>query len=123
MLAPRDGLRFEPLPGRVAADPLRGCDTASSLRIVRLDAGSSRRAHRHPHSEEIVYVHAGHGTAFIDGTPHRIGPGDVVHIPVGAAHGTIPDAGEHVELICFFPHPQLSDNLEETDIELTIEEP
>lgn len=122
-VTPGHDLRFHQLPGRSSADPLCELDAASSVRIVRLEPGSTRYAHRHPHSEEVVYVRAGRGTAFVDGTPHRIGPGDVVHVEAGAPHGTIPDAGERVELVCFFPHPDLSENLDETDIELTIEEP
>ena len=122
-VTPSKDLLFNELPGRSSADPLRDRGAASSVRIVRLDPGSSRRAHRHPLSEEVVYVGSGHGTAFISGIPHRVGPGDVLHIPAGALHATIPDAGELVELVCFFPHPDLSQNLEESDIELTIEEP
>ncbi len=115
-------LRFDELPGRSSADPLRDRETVSSMRIVRLDVVSTRRAHRHPLSEEVVYVSSGHGTAFVDGTPHRIGPGDVLHVPAGAPHATIPDAGQLVELVCFFPHPRLSENLQETDIQVTAEE-
>ena len=68
-------------------------------------------------------MRAGHGTTFISGTPHRVEPGDVIHIPAGALHATVPDTGEHVELVCFFPHPDLSHNVEESETELTIEEP
>ncbi len=121
-VTPRQELQFNELPGRSSADPLQGRDSASSVRVVRLHPGSTRHAHRHPLSEEVVYVRTGHGTVFISGVPHRVGPGDLVHIPPGSLHATIPDAGELVELICFFPHPNLSANIEETEIELTIEE-
>ena len=117
-----EDLSFHELPGRSSADPLRDRGAASSVRVVRLKPGSTRRAHRHPLSEEVVYVRAGHGTAFISGIPHRVGPGDVIHVPAGALHATIPDPGELVELICFFPHPDLSANVEESETELTIEE-
>jgi quercetin dioxygenase-like cupin family protein len=115
-------LHFEALPGRASADPLRGLGAASSLRIVRLGRTPSRHAHRHPHSEEIIFVRTGSGTVVVDAVRHRVGPGDVVHIPPGAAHATIPDPGSDVELVCFFPHPELAANLEETDIAITIEE-
>ena len=121
-IVPSGELCFEQLHGRASADPLRDIDAASSLRVVLLDQAESRYAHRHPHTEEIVYVRTGRATAFVDGTPHRIGPGDVMHIPAGVPHATIPEHGERVELICFFPHPDLSQNLEATDIQLTIEE-
>ena len=45
--------------------------------------------------------------------------GDVVHIPIGAAHATIPSDGEPMRLICFFPHPHLPENIEDTDITVT----
>ncbi len=47
-----------------------------------------------------------------------MGPGDTVLVPAGVAHATIPDAGETMELVCFFPHPNLQDNLLETDIDV-----
>ncbi|HSF87032.1 MAG TPA: cupin domain-containing protein [Acidimicrobiia bacterium] len=121
-VTPGHELHFDELPGRDSADPLLGLGAASSIRIVRLHPGRTRQAHRHPHSEEIVYVRTGHGTAFLDGTPCRVAPGDVVHVPPGVPHATIPDTGELMELICFFPHPSLANNLEETDIQVSIQE-
>lgn len=76
-------------------------------------------AHRHPLTEEIVYVEAGRGAVWIDGETHRVGPGDVVHIPTASAHATIPDDDSDMRLICFFPHPVLGDNLVDTDIQVT----
>lgn len=111
-------LRFAQLPGRASADPLAAVeadvDVASSVRVVRLVRTDMRRAHVHPRSEEIVYVAAGSGTVWIDGGCERVAAGDVVHIPAGAPHATLPDAGSTVELVCFFPHPDLAANLTET---------
>lgn len=58
----------------------------------------------------------------IDGMPHQVDPGDVVHIPKGVHHATIADTGEEVELICFFPHPELTGNYQETDMHVSMEE-
>ena len=78
-----------------------------------------RRSARSAFSEEIVYVAAGEGEAWIDGQRHPVTAGDIVHIPIGAAHATIPSDGEHMRLICFFPHPHLPENIEDTDITVT----
>lgn len=111
-----DGLVFADLPGRRSADPLAHTEVASTVRIVEMEHTAGRTAHRHPHSEEIVYVAGGNGRAWIDGASHPVGPGDIVHVPAGAAHATIPDPGSTMRLVCFFPHPDLASNLEETDL-------
>ena len=116
---PESELRFADLPGRRSADPLSGLGSDASVRIVELERTEGRAAHRHPHSEEVVYVAAGTGIAWIDGTEHPLSPGTTVRIPAGAPHATIPDAGSAMRLICFFPHPDLSQNIEDTDIVLT----
>lgn len=109
---------FVALPGRRSGDPLRGVEAASSLRLSHPERTNSRRAHRHPNSEEVIYVRTGTGVVYIDGTIHQVTPGDVVHVPRGAAHATAPDEGATMELVCFFPHPNLAENIEETDIDI-----
>ena len=106
-------LAFDDLPGRRSADPLAGLDTdGMSVRVVRLEAGVRRSAHRHPHSPEVVYVAEGSGIVWLDGHRERAGTGDVVLVPTGVPHATVPDSSGML-LVCFFPHPDLSDNLEE----------
>lgn len=117
-VVPGDLLEFEELPGRRSADPMQRLDTASSVRIVRAQRVEQRLAHRHPHSEEVIYVLRGSGTVYIDGVFHDVRPRDIVHIPLGATHATIPNVGGEMELICFFPNPDLSENIEETDIDV-----
>lgn len=112
-------LRFVDLPGRRSADPLVDISSISSLRVVELGRTEGRTAHRHPHSEEVVYVEAGSGHVWIDGIQYRVRQGDVVHIPTGIPHATIPDEGAEMRLICFFPHPEVSDNIEDTGIQVT----
>jgi quercetin dioxygenase-like cupin family protein len=113
---PGDSLHFDTLPGRDSADPLAGVDAAGSARIVRLARTAGRTAHIHPHSEEVVYVRAGTGAVWIDGISTPVTEGDMVHIPRGLPHATVPDEGQDMELICFFPHPDLAANIESTDI-------
>jgi quercetin dioxygenase-like cupin family protein len=115
----RESFEFADLPGRRAADPLQDQGAASSARFVLLRRGPGRTAHRHPHSEEVIYVVAGSGYTWVDGVEHRVGPGDVVRIPAGVAHATVPDEGVGMELMCFFPHPDLASNAEDTGIVVT----
>jgi mannose-6-phosphate isomerase-like protein (cupin superfamily) len=115
-------MRFEQLPGRASADPLAGIASESSMRIVRLVGGIARRAHLHPLSEEVVVVAAGNGVVWIEGERTPVAPGDVVRIPPGARHATLPAPGTEMTLHCFFPHPDLAHNIEETDIALHSDE-
>ncbi len=116
---PRPEFEFVDLPGRRAADPLHDVPSASSLRIVQMARIDGRRAHVHPHSEEVVVVAAGHGRAWIDGEWFSVATGDVVRIAAGVPHATVPDEHSQMELVCFFPHPNLSKNIEDTDIEVS----
>lgn len=108
--------RFVDLPGRRSADPLSAVDSQSSVRYVKLEHDPDRTAHRHPHSEEVMLVVAGQGHLWLEGKRLPVASGDVVHVPIGAAHATVPDPGSAMELMCFFPHPNLADNIIETDI-------
>ena len=118
IVGPTD-LDFVDLPGRRSANPLISILSEASVRVVELERTPDRTAHRHPHSEEIVYIAAGHGEAWIDGQRHPVTEGDIVHIPTGTAHATVPAAGSRMRLVCFFPHPNLPENIEDTDITVT----
>ncbi len=109
-------IEMTPLEGRRSGDPLSGIAAASSVRVVELEPGTTRTAHRHPYSEEVVVVARGSATVWIEGKSRPVSAGDVVHIPAGAAHATL--AGEPTTLHCFFPHPDLAENMETTDIEV-----
>ncbi len=115
----RGDLRFVELPGRIAADPFAGAGADCSARVVRLRRTPGRRAHLHPHSEEVVFVAAGRGVVWIDGVRYPASAGDLVRIPAGTPHATVPDEGVEMELVCFFPHPDLAGNREETEIVVT----
>ena len=110
----RGAWRVAQLEGRRSADPLADLPTDSSLRVVRLHRTTGRHAHVHPRSEEVMYVVAGTGHVWIAGERSRVAAGDVVHVPAGAPHATVPDAGGDMELVCFFPHPDLAANLTAT---------
>ena len=107
-------MRFKALPSRNSADPFDGVmDANLSLRIVKMSADPHRSPHVHPHSAEAVYVIAGRGTFWLEGERTHVEQGDSFLIPAGAKHATLPDDDVDMELICFFPHPDLSQNIVE----------
>ncbi len=113
----RDELRFRDLPGRRTADPFAVAGRGSStVRLVAIDPVPKRSPHVHPRSEEIVYVVSGHGRVWIDGAFHPVGPGSWCRIPPGMPHATFAEAGERMTLVCFFPHDDYADNLQELDL-------
>ena len=109
-------LVFVQLPGRQAADPLANLDAASSVRIVVLEHMPGRRAHHHPRCEEVIYVASGRGAVWIDGETTPVTTGDVVHVPAGVAHATVPEPATTMRLVCFFPDPDLASTTVETDL-------
>lgn len=118
MIIGRDELSFEARPGRKSADPLAapaGTGVDFTVRIARLSSGTVRWAHRHPQSVELIHVTRGRGVLWEDGVEQRFLEGDTALVPVGAPHATVPDAGTEMELICFFPHPDLESNIEELE--------
>lgn len=122
MIIERDALRFEARPGRESADPLAGPSTdplagagSFSVRIVRLSRDARRWAHRHPLSLELLHVTKGRGVLWEGGVERRFVRGDTALVPAGVPHATVPDPGTDMELICFFPYPDLDDNIEELE--------
>jgi quercetin dioxygenase-like cupin family protein len=104
-------LAFGQLSGRLSADPLAGFDAGPlSIRFARLAAGP-RAPHRHPRCAEAIYVVEGEGTHWQEGETARVGPGDVVLVPAGVAHATLPDS--EMLLYCAFPVASLEGHVEE----------
>jgi quercetin dioxygenase-like cupin family protein len=118
-----DELRFREFPGRTTADPFKTAGQGeSTLREVVIEHVSSRSPHLHPQSEEIVYVVAGRGRVWLDGVFHPVGPGSWYRIPKGIPHATLADPGERLSLVCFFPHDDFANNIEELDLVLEADE-
>ena len=116
MISSHRSRRYHSLPGRESADPLElaGPD-GFTMRVVRLHGDRKRSPHRHPLSQEAIFVVRGAGTLWEDGIRSRFEAGDCALIEAGVAHATIPDPGTEMEVVCFFPHGDLAENLEELD--------
>lgn len=100
MIVHRSDLIFRPLPGRDAAAPFD--DGRCALRIVRLRRIPDRAPHVHPHLDELIHVTRGSGLLWTNGETSEVAAGDVVQIPAGIPHATIPDPDVEMELVCFF---------------------
>jgi quercetin dioxygenase-like cupin family protein len=112
-----DELRFRDFPGRTTSDPFKEAGQgASTVRQVVIEYVPSRSPHLHPQSEEIVYVVAGTGRVWLDGVFHAVGPGSWYRIPPRTPHATMADRGERLSLVCFFPHDDFPNNIEELAI-------
>jgi quercetin dioxygenase-like cupin family protein len=112
-------LHFREFPGRTTADPFKAAGQgASTVRQVVIEHVSARSPHLHPHSEEIVYVVAGRGRVWLDGVFHPVGPGSWYRIPAETPHATMADPGERMSLVCFFPHDDFANNIEELNVVL-----
>ena len=57
----------------------------------------------------------GTGVCWQDGETARVGPGDVVVVPRGVTHATVPDEGNEMLLFCVFPLADLAGNVEELE--------
>jgi quercetin dioxygenase-like cupin family protein len=115
-VVPSDQLVFRDFPGRSTADPFKVAGQgASTVRQVVIEHVETRSPHRHPHSEEVVFVVAGRGRVWLDGNFHRVDPGTWYRIPTGTPHATMADPGERLSLVCFFPHDDFANNIEELD--------
>lgn len=65
-----------------------------------------------------MYVVAGSGRVWEDDRSTPVTVGDVVVIETGAPHATVNTGDEPLRLVCFFPHPDLANNIEELDAPL-----
>ncbi len=113
MIVPREETRIHRLPGRVSRDPFPDVsETELTMRIVRVES-KRRTPHLHPKSQEAIYVVEGRGLLWSSGITRPIRAGDSILIDRGVPHATISDPGTELELVCFWPHPDLDANTEE----------
>ena len=61
--------------------------------------------HRHPHSEEILFIHAGTGTAWLDGNEAKVGPGTIIFMPANTGVRLTNDGKQPIKLMAVFSRP------------------
>ncbi len=67
---------------------------------MTIPPGAQFGVHIHDGSEELYVILKGTGTALLDGTEHRVGPGDYLMLRDGGAHGLRNDGTDPIELLC-----------------------
>jgi quercetin dioxygenase-like cupin family protein len=91
--------------------------------------GQTISPHRHPHSEEILFIHAGTGTAWLDGKEAKLGPGTIIFMPPNTGVRLTNDGDKPISLVAIFSRPgfdkylrDISVPASETAKPLTVEE-
>src|SRR5262245_47466832 len=67
--------------------------------------GQSIPPHRHPYSEEVLFIHAGTGTAWLDGKQATIGPGSIIFMPPNTGVRLMNDGKQPISLVAIFSRP------------------
>jgi quercetin dioxygenase-like cupin family protein len=55
--------------------------------VTMFPPGSRHEIHRHPNAEEVEYLIAGRGVAYVGDDAIQLGPGEAVFVPRDAYHG------------------------------------
>jgi oxalate decarboxylase/phosphoglucose isomerase-like protein (cupin superfamily) len=82
-----------------------------STGVVQLNPGKGHERHRHPESEEILYVISGNGVQTVADEEREIAAGDLVHIPADVEHSTINTGWETMKLLAVYGPPGPEDVL------------
>lgn len=64
--------------------------------------GASISPHRHPHSEELLFIQAGHGTAWLNGKQAKLQPGTIIYMPRMTGVKLTNDGTEPIALVAIF---------------------
>jgi mannose-6-phosphate isomerase-like protein (cupin superfamily) len=67
--------------------------------------GQTISPHRHPHSEEILFIHAGTGTAWLAGKEAKVGPGTIIFMPPNTGVRLTNDGKQPISLMAVFSRP------------------
>jgi mannose-6-phosphate isomerase-like protein (cupin superfamily) len=66
--------------------------------------------HMHPNTNEIQYILEGTGTVWLGDKEEKVGPGDLIIIPKGTAHGGTKPDGRPLKAIAIKTPPQAPDD-------------
>lgn len=113
----------------IKVDKQNGAATDFVIFTEDVPPGQTISPHRHPHSEEVLFIHAGTGKAWLDGKESKIGPGTIIFMPVNTGVRLTNDGKEPISLVAIFSRPgfdkyqrDISVPASETAKPLTVEE-
>src|SRR5262245_490193 len=78
--------------------------------------GQSIPPHRHPHSEEVLFIHAGTGTAWLDGKQATISPGSIIFMPPNTGVRLTNDGKQPISLVAIFSRPGFEQYLRDISV-------
>lgn len=67
--------------------------------LVQFQAGQDFKAHYHNIMEEDFFILEGNVTIVVDGTPHKLSSGDLIHIEPGEVHYVINESDGPVKMV------------------------
>jgi len=103
------------LPGRKSLEIVSAANgsAAITLRLVEIPVAQSgeslRELHRHGGFEECMYVLSGQGTTHTESGEHPVEAGDTILVPPGELHVTRNTGSTPLQMLCFFPTADCSE--------------
>lgn len=64
--------------------------------------GASIAPHKHPHAEELIFIHDGYGTAWLDGHEAKLEPGTIIYMPRNTGVRLVNDGKIPIALVAVF---------------------
>ena len=103
-------LMAEWVTAKTLADPLTSGGEHMSAVSLFFEPGQGHARHRHPDSEQIIFVVSGEGEMMIEfeeGIPstQKISAGSLVYIPKGAYHSTFNTSWEPIRILAVYSPP------------------
>lgn len=84
MRRPREGGRDATVPVIIKVDGANGGSSQLFMGYEDIPVGEAILPHHHPHADEILFVHRGHGVAMLGDKTAEVGAGTTIYVP----HGT-----------------------------------
>jgi len=96
---------------RTLLSPKTVGSTSGFMGVATIGPGDKIGEHYHPYSEEFLYVVRGQITARLDGTPHSLGAGQALYIPINVRHRLMNEGSEESFIVFHLgplaPKPEL----------------
>lgn len=90
---------------KVDPTPTNGGSRDFVVFTENVPVGATISPHRHPNSEELLYIHSGYGRAWLNGKEAKLQPGTIIYMPRMAGVKLINDGTEPIALVAIFSRP------------------
>lgn len=85
--------------------------TKLQLVLMSLEPGTEIGGEIHPDTDQFFRIEGGKGRVVIDGTTHKVGPGDGFVVPAGTHHNVICTGHQPLKLYTVYGPPHHEDQL------------